>query len=137
MDVIQSKTYYKKIRILLVFFSLLIVFSCKNTTELPLKVQVNYEGDDALNITFTSNKAPKDIQLFLKGMQEPLLGDFERANQEILFRPIVPFNKGKTYEIRHNEKTIGEFTIREFTTTQNPTITAISIQVRIQFLRTC
>jgi len=90
-----------------------------------LKVHVNYEDNDALNVTFTSDKPTKDLQFFLQGMREPLLGDFERANHEMLFRPIVPFDKGKTYEIRYQKKTIGEFSIRATKNTVKPTITAI------------
>ncbi len=125
MDVIFRDIFIKKIRIFLIFFCFSVIYSCKNNTDLPLDITINYEGTDALNVTFVSNKATKDLNFFLQGMQEPILGDFEKANDKILFRPIVPFSNGKTYDIKYLEKTIGSFSINAYTPTNATLISAI------------
>ncbi len=109
----------------MVFFCFSIFFSCIEQKVVPVKAVVNYDGADALNVTFESDKDIKDIHFFLQGKNEPILGDFEQAHHTILFRPIVPFTKGKTYEIKYRQEIIGMFDVEASKTNDNPMLTAI------------
>ncbi len=126
MDVNITTIYHKKIRLFLVFFCVVILFSCKNDAESRLELQVDYKDTKATSVTFLSTSSSENLQLFLQGTQDtPILGDFETINNELVFRPLIPFSMGNTYEIYHKNVRIGVFTIDTLNDTKKPSITAI------------
>lgn len=126
MDVSSVIIYQKKIRLFLVFFCIVLIFSCVDSTKNQLNTKVKYVDNKAVSVTLLSTTSFEDVQLFLHGMPDtPVLGDFETVNGELTFMPLVPFTNGNTYEIYQSKKRLAEFTINALMEASTPKITAI------------
>ena len=114
MDVNKQYTYQKKIGVYLVFFCLLILVACTKLSAIKELNIVYSDGGEASYITFESTKDAQAYKVFLKGnASTPVLGSFTLEEEKTIFRPVIPFSKGMSYEIKHDQKTLVEFTIIE------------------------
>lgn len=125
MDVNHTETIIQKIRsILLVFFCLSLFYACQKN-ETKSKVSVNYELDRATSISFQTNYTIENLSVHLKGVELEILGQFEQRNKQIEFTPAVPFTNGKTYQLRYQQGTITEFSIKAKSDKGKPKVLAI------------
>ena len=113
MDVNKQYNYQKKIRTSLVFFCLLVAVSCANQSEIK-GLSVRYSDGKANDITFKSTGDTDAYRVFLKGnTTTAVLGNFTVEGEHTIFRPVIAFSSGMSYELKHNNQTISEFTIEE------------------------
>ena len=97
----------------MLFFCLLVAASCTKTFEIK-ELSVEYSEGEAIHITFKSKGDTSAYKVFLKGNRTtPVLGSFIKEDENDVFKPIIPFSSGMSYELRHQNQTIIEFTINE------------------------
>lgn len=108
-----KKIGQNKIRTSLVFFCLLVTLTCTKTSE-NKELSVEYSDGEAIYIIFKSKGDTEAYKVFLRGnTTTAVLGSFTKEGEHTIFKPIIPFTKGLSYELRHNHKTLTEFTIKE------------------------
>ena len=113
MDVNKQYNYQKMSGSDLIVFCLLVSLSCTNPSEIK-DLSVKYSDDEAIHVTFKSNGDTGAYKVFLKGnTTTPVLGSFIKEDENDVFKPIIPFSSGMSYELRHQNQTIIEFTINE------------------------
>jgi len=113
MDVIKLYDYQKKIGVYLVFFCLLVAASCANPSEIK-DLSVSYGNGEANYITFKATGDADAYKVFLKGnTTTPVLGIFTVEGEQKIFKPVIPFTSGMSYELRQQKKTLVEFMINE------------------------
>ncbi|MBN3582036.1 hypothetical protein JYB64_06525 [Algoriphagus aestuarii] len=95
----------------LIFFVLVFLHSCSQNQE------------DQLNIVWENEKAvglqiPKDISidnLEIRLVQDEertsMLGRFEETNNGMIFKPLIPFTRGLSYELVSGDKQLGQILI--------------------------
>jgi len=109
----QKKIGQKKIRTSLVFFCLLIAASCTKPSEIK-DLSVGYGDEKANHITFKSTGDTEAYKVFLKGNSTtPVLGNFTKEGEKAIFKPVIPFSSGMSYELKRDHTTLIEFTINE------------------------
>ena len=102
----------KKIRILLVFFSLILLSSCKNQDIAPY-FQFGYnQQNKPVTLVFSGEGDQKDYRIKLKGKSNSMFGDLQKEGSQFSFRPIIPFSIGETYEVYQKDQVYFEFTVR-------------------------
>lgn len=113
MDVNQIHTNpYKKIKTFLVFFSLIMFLSCQQEKGSP-RFRIDYDNQKATQIVFQNLEVSKDYKVRLKGSSTSIFGNFKPEGEDLIFKPIIPFTGGKTYEIYTEEEVYLEFSVRE------------------------
>jgi len=113
MDVNNQYNYQKKIGTSLVFFCLLIAASCTKSSEIK-DLSVEYSDGKANHITFRSTGDTQAYKVFLKGnIATPVLGSFTIEGENAIFKPVIPFTSGMSYELKRDHKTLIEFTINK------------------------
>ncbi len=114
MDVNHKSSLYtlKKIRIFLVFFCSLLWVSCQKEIQNP-KYRIDYsQGQKAYQISFEGSGSTQEYSVLLKGQTNAVLGDVLKEEENIVFRPVIPFSWDKEYEIYKNGDFYMEFTVR-------------------------
>lgn len=109
------KCFSHKIRLCsfhsLIFFVLVFLNSCSQNQE--DKLNIVWENDKAIGL-----EIPKDIsvenlevRLLQEGGRTPMLGRFEETDNGILFKPLIPFTRGRSYELVYGDKQLGQIFI--------------------------
>ena len=126
MDVNKAYNYQKKIGSILVFFCVLSFFSCTKPAVI-VDYTIEYKDGKAIQISFKSDKDFEDYAIFIKGNSTtPVLGSFALDAGKVIFSPIIPFSYGMTYELKQNDQSIFEFTVKETDEhTEKPKLLAI------------
>lgn len=115
MDVIPKKYVQieKKIRVFLVFFSLILFISCKDNKPYPY-YQFEYDKqNNPTKLIFWGEGDQKEYSVKLKGKSNSMFGDLQQEGSQFSFAPIIPFTTGETYEVYRNDEAYFEFTIRK------------------------
>ena len=100
-----------KIKFYLVFFCTLLLTNCGETDAVK-SFKIHYENEKANSISFTSKGNADGYAVFVKGVtMAPMLGEFRRADGQIVFEPTIPFSNGQSYEIKKGFKSVFEFSI--------------------------
>jgi len=124
MDVNPQKNIFKT-KFILVFFCLVQFFSCKKQEAIS-DLNVLYENDNAVKVNFTSNLNIDSIKIYLKGITDtPVLGEIINKDGVTIFTPVVPFSKGKAYEIKYQNQLLKAFTIKQSVEHIKPELLAI------------
>lgn len=124
MDVISlNKIYQKKIKSFLVFFCVLLLFSCQKRSE-PF-VRVDYSQNGATSKVAFSGESNARYQIKLKGNKSSILGDLVFVNSEYTFTPIISFSAGERYEIFKNDVFYLEFSIPKLENQVRPKLIAV------------
>ncbi|NER16535.1 Ig-like domain-containing protein [Spongiivirga citrea] len=114
MDVGIHNMFKKKIKFVLVFFCLGILFSCSNNSK-ETEVEVNYEQQKALSISFKNKGQDSDLKVYRKSNKETaILGDFTTKDGITSFTPIIPFSSGNEYVVYSKDRLLSSFTIQSF-----------------------
>jgi hypothetical protein len=106
---------HKKIRLgfwlSLIFFVLTLFNSCKQKEE----ISIVWEGNRARAFVIPKsvfNSADIDqLQVRLQKHVEPVLGEFEKEDGGIVFKPVVPLSAGLIYEVFSQKEMIGSVAI--------------------------
>jgi hypothetical protein len=113
MDVNKQYYYRKKIGVYLVFFSLLVAISCTKPSKIK-DLSVVYSQGEANYVTFESTGDTDAYKVFLKGnTATPVLGSFTLEGKKAIFKPVIPFSRGMSYELKRDDKTLVEFTVSD------------------------
>ncbi|WP_455170338.1 hypothetical protein [Aegicerativicinus sediminis] len=100
-----------KIKYTLIFFLLLIFWSCRQhkTIDIP---EIVYEGREAVSVKFYSNEETTDLHVTIKGDQNPpILGNLLWKTDHFEFVPLIPFTPGLTYSLKSKEEELISFEI--------------------------
>lgn len=115
-------TFTKTTKVFLVVFCFLL--SCKNENQSDL--EVIYESDKAVAITFSSQLATQEAKVFLStNLETPILGTYSQNEKQYTFQPVIPFSAGKTYILLDNAIQKFSFTIQENKNVIAPELVAI------------
>lgn len=127
MDVNNKSFLYigKKIRIFLIFFSLLIVFSCKKKEQALLYELKFTNQNKASKLLFSGDGELGDYKVKLKGKSQSIFGDLQKEGSDFIFTPIIPFTSGETYEVLKNDERYFDFSIPETERLQAPKLLGI------------
>jgi len=114
MDVGIHHIFKEKIKFILVFFCLGILFSCANNSK-ETEVTVNYEQEKALSISFEYKGRDSNLKVYRKSaIETAILGDFTTKDGITSFTPIIPFSSGKEYVVYSNYGLMSSFVIQSF-----------------------
>lgn len=114
MDVNHKSSLYieKKIRVFLVFFSLLFFAACKDYTPHPFhKFEYNPQNQP-IKLIFWGEGSVKEYRIQLKNSESTMFGDWKQEGSEMSFAPVIPFTYGKSYEVYKGSQLYIEFTLR-------------------------
>lgn len=75
--------------------------------------QIIMEKDKAVAVSFVADGITDSWNVFMEKSQQPLAGKKEERKDTLLFRPLIPFQPGITYQIRNKAGTSHEFKIPE------------------------
>lgn len=99
------------------------------------KIAIRWEEDRAVAISVPRryfSQIPNDsinnslhVHLFSKGHQPAILGEYDIRESAVIFRPLIPFTRGLTYEIRVNDSSIGNIDIPTTDSRNAPLLKAI------------
>jgi hypothetical protein len=98
----------------LIFFAFLFYSCTKKSAE--IKILWTDERAAGISIPLTlAQESDKDIvvRLVTEGEPVPMIGNFSRHSDEIIFEPLIPFTRGLRYEILSAGNRIGEIKIPE------------------------
>ncbi|NJB69976.1 hypothetical protein GGR42_000438 [Saonia flava] len=100
------------IKTFLIPFLLLGVYKCKNVQE-TIDIDVNYEDEKAVSITFESTIELENLKVFTYGNNDtPVLANFLSKGHMYTYKPIVPFSAGQHYVLKQNGMVLGRFAIK-------------------------
>ena len=117
-------SFIKTIKGTLVVFCILFFVSCDDNKSSGL--EIIYDSEKAIAITFPSTLATGDAKVYLKSnLDTALLGDFSLDENTYRFEPVIPFFEGNTYVLYQNNKAISSFSINTITDTIAPEVIAI------------
>jgi len=120
---------YHKIRLgfllSLIFFTVTLLSSCKEKKE----ISIVWEGGRAKAIVipksmFNTSDADQ-LQVRLQNSVDPVLGEFEKKEDAIVFKPAVPFTTGFVYEVFSQKRMIDSVSIPSPTNTKKTALTHI------------
>ena len=115
-------TFTKTTKVFLVVFCFLLSCKSENHTDL----EVIYESDKAVAITYSSQLATQAAKVFLStNLNTPLLGSYNFNEGNYTFEPVVPFSDGITYILKENGEQKSSFTIQKNDNVEAPTLIAI------------
>ncbi len=120
------KLYKKKTKFLLVFFCVLSVsISCNKDLNLN-EINVIYEAEKAVGVSFSSKIASSDAKVYLEGNSEtPVLGTLTLKNSIYFFKPVIPFSDGHSYLLFNKGKQVSNFSVIESTNNTSPELVVI------------
>lgn len=104
---------------LAVFF---LLDSCQpnRNSDKPEEVQIIWNGRKAEKIAISKKltgeldkaQAEKQVLIYLGTNNDiPILGEYELTADEVIFTPLIPFTRGKTYKVKVNGKLVNEIEI--------------------------
>jgi hypothetical protein len=129
---------FKRIRLeirkgLILFFNLLFAFpfwipiasllilGCSRQKEKPSTLEILWENERAAGVFVPSSYVtgiPADsirdlLHVYLSGMESrtAILGDYQPTGDGVIFRPLIPFTSGLTYEVNVADEVIGKIQI--------------------------
>lgn len=112
MDVNALHNRPKEIGYRLVFFCLALTLACGRGDQVHI-MQVNYENERAVGITFTSEMDVEQLRVFVgEESQTSVIGVIVSLKGEHNFTPILPFTPGQNYTLRKkNTEVLASFSI--------------------------
>jgi len=109
---LPTKYSLKKIRVFLVFFCVVVLFSCQKSNSDP-NHRIDYDNEQrAFQIVFDGNDDFKNYSIRLKGSETPILGEYFQKEESLVFRPVIPFSWDQEYEIYKKDHFHLEFMVR-------------------------
>lgn len=95
----------------LIFFVLPLLNSCKGKEEISVVWEENRAKALMIpkSIFITGNI--DQLQVRLQKQAEPVLGEFEKEDDDIVFKPVVPFTAGLVYEVFFQKEMLGSVSI--------------------------
>lgn len=100
----------KTIKSSLVVFCVLVGAGC--TSKKSPDVEIIYENKKAIGISFSSSLATTEAKIFVQHqLDTPMLGDFLKYGDSVIFKPVIPFSKGSTYILYQNKQEVGRISI--------------------------
>lgn len=127
MDVNHISSLYieKKIRIFLVFFSLLACVTCKDYTPHPFHKFEYNEQNQPIKLIFWGDGSVKDYRIQLKNSESTMFGNWKQEGSEMSFAPVIPFTNDNSYEVYKGNQLYIEFTVRPMKVQKAPRLKAI------------
>ena len=114
---------------------LIFILSCSGHKEGSTTLEIVWENERATGVTVPSiylSEVPTDsintsIRIYLSTSQSrtAILGDYQKGDDGVVFRPLIPFTSGLTYEVSVAGKTIGKIKIPIPHHSDLPSVTAI------------
>jgi len=105
----------KKIRLgywlSLIFFVLTFLNSCKQKEEISIVWEENRAKAIVIPKSVFNSGDIHQLQVRLQKQVEPVLGQFDKEDDAIVFRPVVPLTSGLTYEIFYQKEIVGSVSI--------------------------
>lgn len=106
---------HKKIRLgfllSLIFFVVNLLNSCKQKEEISIVWEENRAKAFVIPKSVFHSGDIDRLQVRLQKHVEPVLGQFEKEEDAIVFKPVVPFTAGLIYEIFYRKEIIGTVSI--------------------------
>ncbi len=95
----------------LIFFVFVFLNSCNQSEENILNIV--WENDKAIGLEIPENISIDNLQVRLiqEGDRIPMLGRFEETDNGLLFKPLIPFTRGLTYELVSGNERLGQILI--------------------------
>jgi hypothetical protein len=92
----------------LIFFISLILISCSQEKE--SEILIVWENDKAIGLKFPNSLTTDnlEIRLIQEGERGPILGKFEVVDNQRIFKPLIPFTRGLSYEVMSKGKEIAQ-----------------------------
>ena len=108
-----KNTQILKVKKFLIFFYVIVFYSCATSSKKALEPKVIYKNNKAVEVVFFDKRnKSNDYSIYLKNHKKnSVLGSFIENENHITFIPIVPFRNGKTYILYFKGNKISEFTI--------------------------
>jgi len=114
---------------------LIFILACSGRKEGSINLDIVWENERANGLIIPSvylTEVPPDsinnsLRVYLSSSQSrtAILGDYQQAEDGIIFKPLIPFTSGLTYEVSVAGKTIGKIEIPMPIHTDLPALTAI------------
>lgn len=99
----------------------LFVLACSGQKEKSLAIDVLWENERATGVIVPSSfldDVPTDsitsqLHVYLSGMESrtAILGDYQHGDEKVIFKPLIPFTPGLTYEVSVAGKVLGKIQI--------------------------
>jgi hypothetical protein len=106
---------YNKIRLglplSLIFFVLMLLNSCKGKEEISIVWEDSRAKALVIPKSIFNGGGIDQLQVRLQKYIDPVLGEFEKEDDAIVFKPVVPFTAGLVYEIFSGKEMIGSISI--------------------------
>ena len=95
----------------LIFFVFVFLNSCNQNEEHTLNIV--WENDKAIGLEIPENISIEELEVRLvkEGDRSPMLGRFEETVNGLLFKPLIPFTRGLTYELVSGNERLGQILI--------------------------
>jgi hypothetical protein len=124
---INSKMHHKKIRFgLLPGLIFLLLASCSGKKENNAPLAIQWENKKAAGIIIPPRlMSAIPVIVFLKGHIQPVLGKNVITGDSAVFRPLIPFTRGLTYEVYAHDELISEIEIPPVEQDMLPIVEAI------------
>jgi len=95
----------------LIFFVLTLLNSCKAKDEISIVWEDNRAKAIVIPKSIFNADDIDQLQVRLQKHIDPVLGEFEKGDDAIVFKPVVPFTAGFVYEVFSRKKMIGSVSI--------------------------
>jgi hypothetical protein len=113
----------------------LLFHACSGQKEKPTTLDIIWENERATGLIVPSasvNGVSSDsitnlVHVYLSGMESrtAILGDYQPSDDGVIFKPLIPFTSGLTYEVSVNGKVIGKIQIPHYDHNDPPELAEI------------
>lgn len=95
----------------LIFFVVLTFLSC--SSEKKIEVEILWENNKPIALQITGPQLPQDLEVRLiqNGERLSILGEKVKSKNQTIFKPIIPFTRGLSYEVVSQSKVLREVSI--------------------------
>ncbi|HMB63116.1 MAG TPA: hypothetical protein VKN36_08600, partial [Eudoraea sp.] len=126
MDVIHHILPRKKIKFTLIFFCLILsATACKEEQGIR-DLMVTYEEGSPVAVQLSTGLDPETLSIHVTGNTETrVLGSMGPGASGYVFRPLIPFTAGQSYEIRYKEKLLSTFKVAAGQAGSSPELLAV------------
>ena len=98
MDVNLITSAYKRIKIFLVFFCIIMLWQCKKE-KATLDYSLVYSDGRVVALDFSSKLVQDSLKVYFFGSTTPILGEFTVSKDTLRFEPLIPLGASDTYVI--------------------------------------
>lgn len=95
----------------LIFFVLTLLNSCKGKDEISIVWEDNRANAIVIPKSIFNDGNMDQLQVRLQTQLEPVLGEFAKEDDGIVFKPVVPFTAGFVYEVFSQKEKLGAVSI--------------------------